>query len=248
MSVLTVEDLAVSLAGRPVIGGACLCIDEGEFVGLLGPNGAGKTTLLRSILGLIPIEAGRVDVCGKTGRAVRDLIGYVPQRHEVAWDFPIDVRTAVMGGRTGLIGFFRRPGAKDHEAVDEALERVRLSDLSHRPIGELSGGQRQRVLVARALATRPKVLLLDEPFTGLDIPSSEQLLELFDNLAGQGTAIVMSTHNLAEAVHACHRLVLFNRTVVAEGSRARLNIAQPWIDTFGVRPDSPLLSAVGVNA
>ncbi|SDS15532.1 anchored repeat-type ABC transporter ATP-binding subunit [Corynebacterium timonense] len=248
MSVLEVENLAVTLAGRPVIRDASLTVDAGEFVGLLGPNGAGKTTLMRSVLGLIPIDSGRVEVCGTSGRAVRELIGYVPQRHEVAWDFPIDVRTAVMGGRTGLIGFFRRPREADHAAVDEALERVRLTELSHRPIEELSGGQRQRVLVARALATRPTALLLDEPFTGLDIPSSEQLLDLFDELAGQGTAIVMSTHNLAEAVHACHRLVLFNRTVIAEGPRARLTVAQPWIDTFGVRPDSPLLSSVGVQA
>lgn len=248
MSVLTVSSLSVSLAGRRVIDDASLTVAAGEFVGLLGPNGAGKTTLLRSILGLVPVAAGTVDVAGKRGRAVRELIGYVPQRHDVAWDFPLDVRSAVMGGRTGLIGWFRRPAESDHDAVDEALARVRLLELGERPIGELSGGQRQRVLVARALATRPKVLLLDEPFTGLDIPSAEQLLELFDRLAHQGTAIVMSTHNLAEAVHACHRLVLFNRGVVADGTRAELARPEPWMDTFGVRPGSPLLSSVGVAA
>ncbi|MDO5671057.1 MAG: anchored repeat-type ABC transporter ATP-binding subunit [Corynebacterium sp.] len=248
MRVLNVCGLRVHLAGRLVIDDASLHVNAGEFLGLLGPNGAGKTTLLRAILGLVPVTAGHIDVAGHRGAELRRQVGYVPQRHDVAWDFPLDVYTAVLGGRTGLIGWFRRAGASDHAAVEEALERVRLGDLARRPIGELSGGQRQRVLVARALATRPRILLLDEPFTGLDIPSSEQLLELFDTLAAQGTSIVMSTHNLSEAVHTCHRLLLFHRTVIATGTRAELNHPEPWMATFGVRPGSPLLHSVGVHA
>lgn len=245
---LLCEEVSVSLSGRLVIDGATLGVDRGEFVGLLGPNGAGKTTLLRAILGLLPTTEGRVSVAGRHGRDIRRVVGYVPQRHDVSWSFPIDVYDAVLNGRTGLIGWARRARPRDHEAVEEALDRVRLRGLADRPIGELSGGQRQRVLVARALATRPKVLLLDEPFTGLDIPSSEHLLQLFHELAAHGTAIIMSTHNLSEAVHSCHRLILFNRGVVATGTRAELNRPEPWAETFGVGMDSPLLTAVGVRS
>ncbi|WP_342319619.1 anchored repeat-type ABC transporter ATP-binding subunit [Corynebacterium mayonis] len=248
MSLLRIDKVSVSLSGRPVVSNTSLRVAKGEFVGLLGPNGAGKTTLLRAVLGLVPATEGGVDIAGHTGKALRRLVGYVPQRHDVAWDFPIDVRAAVLGGRTGLIGWLRRPSAADHEAVDDALARVRLTELDHRPIGELSGGQRQRVLVARALATRPRLLLLDEPFTGLDIPSTEQLLDLFGALAAQGTAIVMSTHNLAEAVHTCSRIVLFNRTVIADSATDDLSEPSPWMDTFGVRPGSPLLASVGVSS
>ncbi|MEX3505612.1 anchored repeat-type ABC transporter ATP-binding subunit [Corynebacterium sp. LK2510] len=247
MSLLSITDLRVDLSGRHILDDVTLNVDSGEFIGLLGPNGAGKTTLLRAILGLVPVVHGEINLDGLTGHSLRHSAGYVPQRHDVAWDFPIDVRSAVMSGRTGLIGWRRRPGADDHAAVDEALERVRLSDRAHRPIGELSGGQRQRVLVARALATRPRILLLDEPFTGLDIPSSERLLELFDQLAAAGTAIVMSTHNLAEAVHACHRLILFNRTVVADSAEVDMSRPEPWMDAFSVSLDSPLLTSVGVG-
>ncbi|MFQ9339914.1 MAG: metal ABC transporter ATP-binding protein, partial [Actinomyces sp.] len=159
MSQLRVTGLGASLGGRSVLEGVDLEVEAGELVGLIGPNGAGKTTLIRSILGLIP-SSGRVETDG--------AIGYVPQRHEFAWDFPISVRDAVLQAvtvRRGLLGRARTPHFR---AVEEALSLVGMRDLAKRPIGELSGGQRQRVLVARALAIRPAVLLLDEPFTGLD--------------------------------------------------------------------------------
>ena len=165
------------------------------------------------------------------------------------WGFPINVYRTVLSGRTGLIGWLKRPRAKDHAAAAEALRLVNLEDFSHRPIEELSGGQRQRVLIARALATQPDVLLLDEPFTGLDAPNTESLLELFEELSQRGKSIVMSTHNLAEAAHSCHRLVLFNGTVIADDSASLLlNQIEPWTRSFGVRAGSPLLSAIGVTA
>ena len=217
---ISVADLDVSLSHRRVITGANLEVHPGEFIGLLGPNGAGKTTLMRAILGLIP-SSGTRDIAG--------TVGYVPQRHEVEWGFPINVYRTVLSGRTGLIGWLKRPRAKDHAAAAEALRLVNLEDFSQRPIEELSGGQRQRVLIARALATQPDVLLLDEPFTGLDAPNTESLLELFEELSQRGKSIVMSTHNLAEAAHSCHRLVLFNGTVIADDSASLLlNQIEPW--------------------
>ncbi|PWW63389.1 anchored repeat-type ABC transporter ATP-binding subunit [Actinokineospora spheciospongiae] len=233
MSALRVSGLAVDLGGRRVLTDVDLTVDRGELVGLIGPNGAGKTTLLRGLMGLVRPRAGVVVVEG--GQP-----GYVPQRHEFAWDFPISVENVVMTGRTGRLGLFRRPGAGDWRAVSEALERVRMTDLRTRPVGELSGGQRQRVLLARALALRPSVLLLDEPFTGLDMPTQELLSDLLLSLAGEH-AVLTTTHDLPGALHTCDRLVLLNRTVVAAGTPDELRDERPWVDTFGVGAGSPLL-------
>ncbi|MBK4146891.1 anchored repeat-type ABC transporter ATP-binding subunit [Corynebacterium macginleyi] len=237
---IQVRGLQVALSGRTVIEDANLEVGTGEFIGLLGPNGAGKTTLMRAILGLIPSSG----TCTVTGS-----VGYIPQRHEVEWGFPINVYRTVLSGRTGLIGWFKRPKKKDHAAAAEALRLVHMEEFASRPIEELSGGQRQRVLLARALAIQPEVLLLDEPFTGLDAPNTEVLLELFAELAAQGKSIVMSTHNLSEAAHTCKRLVLFNRTVIADGPAAELLAEKdPWTRAFGVSASSPLLAAIGVSA
>ncbi|BCB83170.1 anchored repeat-type ABC transporter ATP-binding subunit [Phytohabitans suffuscus] len=240
MSALAVEGLDVDLGGRPVLRGVRLSVDAGELVGLLGPNGAGKTTLLRCVLGLLRAKAGTIAV-GGTAR-----VGYVPQRHEFTWDFPISVEQAVLSGRTGRIGLLRRPGVADWRAVGEALERVRLADLGRRPVGELSGGQRQRVLVARALALRPEVLLLDEPYAGLDMPTQELLGDLFATLARE-RAVLMATHDLAAAVHHCDRLVLLNRTVIAAGAPDQLRDRRVWMDTFEVGGRSHLFTALGLH-
>ncbi|MFC0530963.1 anchored repeat-type ABC transporter ATP-binding subunit [Phytohabitans kaempferiae] len=239
MSMLSVEGLDVDLGGRPVLRGVELAMDAGELVGLLGPNGAGKTTLLRCVLGLVRPKTGRIAIGGTA------TVGYVPQRHEFTWDFPISVEQAVLSGRTGRMGLLRRPGVADWRAVGEALDRVRLADLRRRPVGELSGGQRQRVLVARALALRPEVLLLDEPYAGLDMPTQELLGELFASLARE-RAVLMATHDLAAAVHDCDRLVLLNRTVVAAGPPARLRDRRVWMDTFEVGERSHLFTALGL--
>ncbi|MGN9907494.1 anchored repeat-type ABC transporter ATP-binding subunit [Phytohabitans sp. LJ34] len=240
MSALTVEGLAVDLGGRPVLRDVHMSVDTGELVGLLGPNGAGKTTLLRCVLGLIRAKAGRIAVGGSA------TVGYVPQRHEFTWDFPISVEQAVLSGRTGRIGLLRRPGVADWRAVGEALDRVRLADLRRRPVGELSGGQRQRVLVARALALRPDILLLDEPYAGLDMPTQELLGELFATLARE-RAVLMATHDLAAAVHDCDRLVLLNRTVIVAGPPGELRDRRVWMDAFEVGERSHLFTALGLQ-
>ncbi len=242
---LRVSGVAVDLGGRPVLTDVDLAVDHGELVGLVGPNGAGKTTLLRAIQGLLPLRSGEILVEGRPTRPGRTQLGYVPQRHEFAWDFPISVDDAVMTGRTGKLGLFRRPGVSDWGAVGTALERVRMSDLRDRPVGELSGGQRQRVLVARALALEPAVLLLDEPFTGLDMPTQELLSDLFAGLAAEGRAVLMTTHDLLGAMYSCDRLALLNRTVVASGPPGELKDPEVWMETFGIRPTSPMLRLLG---
>lgn len=239
---LAVEGVAVQLGGRIVLRDIDLTVERGQLVGLIGPNGAGKTTLLRALLGLVRPVSGSITVAGRRARPGRTQIGYVPQRHEFAWDFPISVENAVMSGRTGKLGLLRRPGVADWQAVDEALERVRIAGLRTRPVGELSGGERQRVSVARALALQPAALLLDEPFTGLDMPTQELLSELFASLAREGRAVLMTTHDLAAAIYGCDRVALLNETIVAADAPARL-VGDPslWMRTFGVGERSPLL-------
>ena len=234
-------EVTVQLGGRRVLQGINLAVRPGEFLGLIGPNGAGKTTLMRSALGLIPTESGSVERVDKAP-------GYVPQRHEFVWDFPISVEDAVLSGLSSTIGWLRRPGRRHYEAVAAALARVEMSHLAERPVGELSGGQRQRVLVARALALQPTVLLLDEPFTGLDMPTQELLGNLFSELAAEGRAVIMTTHDVAGAMHLCSRVCLLNRRVVADATPAELRHPEPWMETFGIRRDNPLIASLGVPA
>jgi manganese/iron transport system ATP-binding protein len=241
VSALEVTALSADLGGRRVLSDIHLSVDGGELVGLVGPNGAGKTTLLRTIMGLLRPSGGSVTIDGSPARAGARGLGYVPQRHEFAWDFPISVENVVMTGRTGVLGLGRRPGERDWAAVADALDRVGMADLRTRPVGELSGGQRQRVLVARALALEPSALLLDEPFTGLDMPTQELLSDLFVSLAREGRAVLMTTHDLAAAIYSCDRLALLNRTIVAVGAPHELSDESVWMRTFGVAAGSPLL-------
>ncbi len=239
---LTARGVSVELGGRLVLEAAELRVDHGELVALIGPNGAGKTTLLRTALGVLKPVRGELIVEGRRAHPGRTPIGYVPQRHEFAWEFPISVANTVMTGLTRRLGLLRRPDETSWQAVADALDRVRLTHLADRPIGQLSGGQRQRVLVARALALRPSVLLLDEPFAGLDMPAQELLSELFTELAREGRALLMATHDLAGALYSCDRIALLNRTVIASGRPSELAAdTSAWTSTFGVSENSALL-------
>lgn len=244
VTALDICDLDVSYPGREVLKSVSLTVAPGEFCALIGPNGAGKTTLLRAILGAIPSRSRHVTSMGAPLQP--RAVGYVPQRHEFAWDFPITIRQAVLSALARRIGWGRRARIDDHRAVEEALHQVGLAQLGERVIGELSGGQRQRVLVARALALRPKLLLLDEPFTGLDMPTQESLIDVFQGLARNGCAIVMTTHDILGAIDACDRLFLLNSTVIASGKPEEIQDPEVWMRTFDIRPSNPLLKVLGV--
>ncbi|MEV3936662.1 anchored repeat-type ABC transporter ATP-binding subunit [Glycomyces sp. NPDC049804] len=243
---LQASALAVTLGGNQVLHDVDLAVGPGDTVGLIGPNGAGKTTLLRAVLGLLAPDAGTVRIGGRPPRAARGRLGYVPQKHEFAWDFPITVAAAVLNARNATQ--WTGPRRADREAAAAAVERVGLTDLAARPIGALSGGQRQRVLVARALAREPGLLLLDEPFTGVDVPTQELLVGLLDQLAEEGTAILMTTHDLAQARAVCTRLCLLNRTVVADGPPSELDDPSLWLRAFGVAESELLLTGTAREA
>lgn len=229
---VSVRDLAVDLGGRPVLRDVDLTFRSGELVAMLGPNGAGKTTLLRALLGLVPLRGGEVRLAGLAPKQSWRAVGYVPQRHEFAWEFPVSVEQVVMTGLTRHIGPLRWPSATHHKAVRRALVRVQMDHLARRPVGQLSGGQRQRVLIARALAADPRVLLLDEPFTGVDVPTQELLVELLRGATEEGTTVVMTTHDLAQALEISDRVCLINRTVVADAPPSKVKADPGWAQAW----------------
>lgn len=246
-TVINAQNLSVSYGNRVIVKNVSFGIQSGEFVGLLGANGAGKTTLFRAIMGLIP-HAGNLEVRAPhaENNSVNprvSYVGYVPQRHDIAWDFPLSVLDVVMMGRIRHIGYVRRAKKEDYEIALASLERTGMADFRDRTIGELSGGQRQRVLVARALAGEPRLLLLDEPFTGLDMPTQELLTDLFLTLAASGEAILMSSHDIIGSMNSCSRIMLFDGTIVGDDKPQHLQTEQ-WVQTFHVAPENPLIKAI----
>jgi manganese/iron transport system ATP-binding protein len=186
---------------------------------LVGVNGSGKSTLFKAVMGFVRLARGHVTVLGLPARQAlrRRLIAYVPQSEDVDWNFPVLVEDVVMMGRYGHMGWLRRPRLEDRRAVDTALRRVGMEALRHRQIGELSGGQRKRVFLARALAQDARVILLDEPFTGVDVTTEDAIIELLGQLRSEGRVMLVSTHNLGSVPEFCDRAVLLNRTVLAYG-------------------------------
>ena len=231
---LSVTALDVAYGERLVLEDVSLACHAGEIVGLLGPNGCGKSTLLKAAVGLVPRLRGEIRLDGAPlDRAVLARVAYVPQRNEVDWSFPITVEEVVLLGRQGRLGLFGRPGPADRRAAREALERLGMDSLRRAQIGELSGGQQQRVFLARALAQQGEVLLLDEPLTGVDTKTQAVVLELLAELRAAGQAIVMATHDLAQAAEGCDRLCLLNGRVIAFGPPAAVLTGEHLAATYG---------------
>lgn len=214
--VLKMEGVQVGYPDRTVLRGLDLTVDAGEIVALVGPNGAGKTTTLRTALGLLRPLDGRVQISGREPGRGRRHVGYVPQRHDVDWSFPLTVQELVVSGRFPLMGLAGRPARSDLSAVARALEMTGLSALAQRPLAELSGGQRQRTLLARALCLEPALLLLDEPATGVDVVTQQMLTALLRSVADDGTGVLLTTHDLASAVDLADRLVVVDQRVVID--------------------------------
>jgi len=205
--------------GHTALYDASFEIPRGTITALVGVNGAGKSTLFKAIMGFVPAARGRISLMGYSVRDAlrRNLVAYVPQSEEVDWAFPVLVEDVVMMGRYGHMGFLRRASRADREAVDKALNRVNMTEFRHRQIGELSGGQRKRVFLARALAQDGQVILLDEPFTGVDVKTEEQIVALLRDLRDEGRVMLVSTHNLGSVPEFCDRTVLVKQTVLAYG-------------------------------
>lgn len=194
-------------------------LNAGTICALVGMNGSGKSTLFKAIMGFIKPVRGSVLISGGTVKAAqkRNLLAYVPQSEDVDWTFPVNVWDVVMMGRYGMMNFMRIPRAEDKRIVLECLERVGMTEFKDRQIGELSGGQKKRVFLARALAQRGRIMLLDEPFTGVDVQTETSIIDLLRDLRHEGHIILVSTHNLGSVPEFCDQVVLVNRTVLAYG-------------------------------
>lgn len=205
--------------GHTALHNASFSTPRGTITALVGVNGAGKSTLFKAIMGFVPAARGEIRLLGRSVKqALNDnLVAYVPQSEEVDWAFPVLVEDVVMMGRYGHMGFLRRPTRADHDAVHKALERVGMQDFCKRQIGELSGGQRKRIFLARSLAQDGQVILLDEPFTGVDVKTEERIIALLRELKNEGRVMLVSTHNLGSVPEFCDRTVLVKGTVLAFG-------------------------------
>ncbi|CAD7030812.1 manganese/iron transporter ATP-binding protein [Pseudorhizobium halotolerans] len=217
---LRVNDITVAYRnGLTALRHASFTVPKGTITALVGVNGAGKSTLFKAIMGFVPLTNGSVEILGMPARDAlrRNLVAYVPQAEEVDWNFPVLVEDVVMMGRYGHMNFLRIPSRRDHDLVTEALRRVNMLEYRKRQIGELSGGQRKRVFLARALAQEGQIILLDEPFTGVDVTTEEQIIELLKSLRDEGRIMLVSTHNLGSVPDFCDRTVFVKGTVLAYG-------------------------------
>lgn len=237
------EHLTVAYGnGKLALYNASSTVEQGSITALVGPNGGGKSTLFKAIMGFIkPIE-GEVKIGQFSVNQAQksQLMAYVPQADEVDWDFPVSVFDVVMMGRYGYMNFLRIPSQKDRRLVMESLERVNLVDFRHRQIGELSGGQKKRAFLARALAQGGRVILLDEPFTGVDVKTEKTIIDLLIELKSQGHTILISTHDLASISTFCDRTILLNRTVLAQGKIEDTFTEENLALTFGGLPVNSL--------
>lgn len=220
---------------RLAINGIEFEVQRGERVAVLGPNGAGKSTLFKAIAGVIPFTSGRISLFGRDCRASHDLIGYVPQINIVDWSFPATVGDVVMMGRARQIGWLRWPGRADWEAVRHALDQVGMLPHINRRIGTLSGGQKQRVFIARALTQSADVLLLDEPFNGVDVTTIEEILATLDQLRDKGVTVLVATHDIELALSEFDKLLLLKRTLIAYGRPAEVYTPEHLKAAYGSR-------------
>ena len=232
---IEVEDLTVAYRDQPVLWDVDLNVPAGVLMAIVGPNGAGKTTLIKAILGLVRSAAGRVSIYGQSYSAHRRLVGYVPQRGSVDWDFPTSVLDVVMMGRYGSLGWIRRPRSREQRLALEALEKVGMQDLAYRQINQLSGGQQQRVFLARALVQDAQIYFMDEPFQGVDATTERAIVSLLQELRAAGKTLVVVHHDLQTVVDYFDWVTLLNVRRIASGPVKDVFTEQNLRLTYGGR-------------
>jgi manganese/zinc/iron transport system ATP- binding protein len=232
---LEVHDMTVAYDRRPVLWDIDFETPEGKLIGIVGPNGAGKSTLIKAMLGLLPLASGWVKCYGKLVEEQRKLIGYVPQRESVDWDFPTDALDVVMMGTYGGLGWLRWPGKKEKQVGMDCLERVGLADFAHRQISQLSGGQQQRVFLARALAQDSQIYLMDEPFAGVDASTEKAIVELLHDLKKQNRTVLVVHHDLQSVPDYFDWVLLLNMRKIAMGPVSEVFTPENLRKTYGGR-------------
>ncbi|MBK7454096.1 MAG: ABC transporter ATP-binding protein, partial [Anaerolineales bacterium] len=215
---LEIENASIGYGDKIVIHDLSFQVPHGARVAVVGPNGAGKSTLFKALVGILPLKSGRILIHGQTLGTHKDCVAYVPQREDVDWRFPVTVSDVVMMGRFGQIGWWSRPSKMDRQIVRRSIEQMGIADLAELSIGQLSGGQQQRAFLARALAQEPHILLMDEPFTGIDATTQEVTFGLLDHLRKQQVTTIISTHDLNLAASRFDLVLLINHRLIAFGS------------------------------
>ncbi len=232
---IEVTDLTVAYGEKPVVWDVDLTVPQGVLMAIVGPNGAGKTTLIKAILGLIPTSAGQVLIHGRPYAVQRKLVGYVPQRGSVDWDFPTSVLDVVMMGRYGALGWFKRPGKAEKEAALIALAKVGMESYAHRQISQLSGGQQQRVFLARAIVQNAEVYLMDEPFQGVDAVTERTIIGLLKELRSAGKTVLVVHHDLQTVAEYFDWVTMMNVRRVAAGPVSEVFTDENLRHTYGGR-------------
>ncbi len=232
---LELHDLTVSYAKKPVLYGVDVQVPQGALVGIIGPNGAGKSTMIRAIMGLTPASSGWVQIFGETFEKNRHRVGYVPQREQVDWDFPVNVMDVVLMGRYGRRGWLHRVTKEDKKIAEESLDKVGMLPFRNRQIANLSGGQQQRVFLARALAQQSDLYLMDEPFAGVDATTERAIVTLLQDLQSQGKTILVVHHDLTTAKEYFDHLLLLNMRLVAFGKTEDVFTMEQLQKTYGGR-------------
>ncbi|MEN9280704.1 MAG: metal ABC transporter ATP-binding protein [Gloeomargarita sp. DG_1_4_bins_134] len=229
------ENVTVTYHEKVALHGVNLSLKSGSIVGLVGMNGSGKSTLFKTIMGFIRPKIGRVQIEGLPIPVAqkRGLVAYLPQTEQVDWQFPVSVYDVVMMGRYGYMNVLRLPRPVDRRMVQESLQRVEMWALRNRPIGELSGGQKKRAFLARALAQQAKILLLDEPFNGVDVKTERAIIQLLMELRNLGQTILVSSHDLVSISTFCDQVIFINQTILAYGATAEVFTPENLTRTFG---------------
>ena len=230
---IEIHDMTIAYHKKPVLWDVDLQLPEGKLVGIIGPNGAGKSTMIKAVMGLIPKASGWVKIYGKPYEEQRQLIGYVPQRESVDWDFPISALEVVLMGRYGRVGWIRRPGKEDRRIAEEALEKVGMGEFRDRQISQLSGGQQQRIFLARALAQDARIYLMDEPFAGVDAATERAIIDILIEPRRQERTILVVHHDLQTVTQYFDWVLMLNMRVVASGPTEEVYTDENLQRTYG---------------